>query len=102
LFHLSAYNMTKHAVVGLIRGLSADLIATGVTAVAVSPGSTATEMLAATAALYNVETDALVQHQRLRRVLGPEELAATVAFCCSLEGAALNGGVVSADGGFGQ
>ena len=54
LFHLAAYTAAKHAVVGLVRGLAADLVGTGVTAVAVSPGATDTAMLAATADLYGV------------------------------------------------
>jgi hypothetical protein len=33
-------------------------------------------------------------------LLEPAEVAATIAFCCSVEGAALNGSVVRADGGF--
>jgi NAD(P)-dependent dehydrogenase (short-subunit alcohol dehydrogenase family) len=39
-------------------------------------------------------------NQLLRRLLDPDEVAATIAFCCSVEGAALNGSVVHADGGF--
>ncbi len=101
LFHLAAYTVAKHAVVGLVRALAADLAGTGVTAVAVSPGSTGTAMLQQSAALYDTTTDDLAGHQLLRRVLEPDEIAATVAFCCSREGAALNGGVVAADGGFG-
>ncbi len=101
LFHLAAYNVAKHAVVGLVRGLAADLAGTGITAVAVSPGSTGTAMLQQTAELYGTTTDDLAGHQLLRRALEPAEVAATVAFCCSREGAALNGGVVAADGGFG-
>ena len=101
LFHLAAYNAAKHAVVGLVRGLAADLVATGVTAVAVSPGATDTAMLRRTAELYpDATVDDLVAHQLLRRPLAPEEVAATVAFCCSADGAVLNGGVVPADGGF--
>lgn len=101
LFRLAGYTMAKHAVVGLIRGLSADLVGTGVTAVAVSPGSTDTSMLAATAALYGLDSvDDFIDSSALRRILDPEEIAATIAFCCSLEGAALNGSVVSAAGGF--
>lgn len=101
LFHLAAYNAAKHAVVGIVRGLAADLVASGVTAVAVSPGSTDTAMLTQTAALYPDATpDDLVAHQLLRRSLTPEEVAATIAFCCSPAGAVLNGGVVQADGGF--
>ena len=101
LFHLAGYCASKHAVVGIVRGLAADLVGTGVTAVAVSPGSTDTAMLAATAALYRTSPSDLVNHQGLRRALTPAEIAATVALCCSAEGAALNGSVVNADGGFG-
>lgn len=100
LFHLAAYSTVKHAVVGLVRGLAADLVGTGVTAVAVSPGSTNTDMLAQTAALYDVPVEDLAGHTKLRRVLEPDEIAATIAFCCSPAAAALNGSVVQADGGF--
>ncbi|MFJ6133028.1 mycofactocin-coupled SDR family oxidoreductase [Janibacter terrae] len=100
LFHLAAYNAAKHAVVGMVRGLAADLVGTGVTAVAVSPGGTDTPMLAATAALYGTTSEHLAEHQLLRRPLDPDEIAATVSLCCSPAGAALNGGVVAADGGF--
>lgn len=101
LFHLTAYNAAKHAVVGIVKGLSADLTGTGVTATAVSPGSTRTAMLAATAALYDVaETEDFAASQRIQRLITPEEVAATVGFCCSLEGAVTNGSVVHADGGF--
>lgn len=101
LFHLAGYNASKHAALGIVRGLAADLVGTGVTAVAVSPGSTETAMLRRTAELYDVTTDELASHQLLGRPLAPEELAATVAHCASaLGGAALNGSVVKADGGF--
>ncbi|MEX0426575.1 mycofactocin-coupled SDR family oxidoreductase [Nocardioides sp. DS6] len=101
LFHLAAYNAAKHAVVGMVRGLAADLAGTGVTAVAVSPGSTRTPMLAETARLYpDADVDDLAAHQLLQRPLEPAEIAATIAFCCSREGAAVNGSVVHADGGF--
>jgi SDR family mycofactocin-dependent oxidoreductase len=101
LFGLAAYSATKHAVVGLVKGLAADLVGTGITAVAVSPGSTRTDMLAATADLYGLESAEDFAHtQLLRRLIEPDEIAATIAFCCSRDGAVLNGGVVHADGGF--
>ena len=100
LFRLAGYTAVKHAVVGIVRGLAADLVGTGVTAVAVSPGSTRTPMLDQTAAIYGTSVDDLAQHQLLQRPLEPDEVAATIAFCCSREGAALNGSVVAADGGF--
>lgn len=101
LHHLAAYNVAKHAVVGLVKGLAADLVGTGATACAVSPGSTRTPMLDATAALYGLDdAEVFADHQLLRRVLDPDEVAAAVAFCCSPEAAVLNGSVVHADGGF--
>lgn len=101
LFQLAGYTAAKHAVVGIVRGLAADLAGTGVTAVAVSPGSTRTDMLSQTARLYDdASVDDLVSHQLLGRALEPEEVAETIAFCCSPHGAALNGSVIHADGGF--
>lgn len=105
LFSLSAYTTVKHAVIGIVRGLAADLVGTGVTAVAVSPGATRSPMLTATAALYGLRGEEgiaeLARHQGLRRPLEPAEIADVVAACCSPAGAALHGSVVSADGGFG-
>lgn len=101
LYWLSAYTTAKHAVVGIVRGLAADLAGTGVTAAAVSPGSTDTKMLAATARIYGLDSvAALAEHQLLRRVITPAEIAATIAYCCSPAGAVVNGTVVHADGGF--
>ena len=95
LFHLAGYTAVKHAVIGLVRGLAADLVGTGVTAVAVSPGATRTRMLDATARLYGLDdpTD-LAAHQPSHRVHEPEEVAATIVHCCSVAGGVLNGSVV--------
>lgn len=101
LFRLAAYNAAKHAVVGIVKGLAADLVGTGVTACAVSPGSTRTPMLDATAAIYELsDAEEFADHQLLRRLLDPDEIAATIAFCCSRDAAVLTGSVVHADGGF--
>lgn len=100
LFHLAGYTAAKHAVVGLVRGLAADLVGTGVTATAVAPGATDSPMLEATADLYGVTAKELAQWQLLRDRLHPREVAAAIAFACSSEGRVLNGSVVAADGGF--
>ena len=55
----------------------------GVTAVAIAPGSTRTPMLAATADLYDTTPDELASHQGIRRLIEPEEIAQTIALCCS-------------------
>jgi SDR family mycofactocin-dependent oxidoreductase len=101
LFRLAGYNIAKHAVVGLVKGLAADLVGTGVTAAAVSPGATRTRMLDATAALYGLgHAEDFASSHLIRRLITPSEIAQTVAFCCSVEGAVLNGSVVMAAGGF--
>lgn len=101
MFHLGGYTVSKHAVVGIVRALAADLVGTGVSAVAVSPGATNTRLLAATADLYGTSTAELAAHQGLRRAIQPAEVASVLALCCEPAGGILNGSVVSADGGFG-
>jgi SDR family mycofactocin-dependent oxidoreductase len=100
LFNLAGYTASKHAVVGIVRGLAADLVGTGMAAIAIAPGSTRTPMLAATADLYNTTPAGLAEHQGIRRLIEPVEIAEVIALCCSPAGAALNGSVVRADGGF--
>ena len=56
LYHLAPYSAAKHAVVGLIRGVAMDLAPYGVTANAVSPGSTRTAILDASAKVYDLES----------------------------------------------
>ncbi|MGW3285918.1 mycofactocin-coupled SDR family oxidoreductase [Streptomyces sp. NPDC001002] len=101
LFHLGAYGTAKHAVVGLVRGLAADLVNTGVTAVAVSPGSTRTAMLAAATGFYGLDdVEDFAESQLQGRLIEPEEVAGLVAYCCSPGGGVANGAVMSAEGGF--
>jgi SDR family mycofactocin-dependent oxidoreductase len=101
LFHLTGYGMAKHAVIGLARGLAADLTGTGVTAVAVCPGSTRTPMLSATATLYGLDdVESFASSQLTGRLIEPAEVAEVIAFCCSRAGGVATGSVVSAEGGF--
>ena len=100
MWHLAAYITAKHAVVGLVLGLAADLRGTGVTAMAVSPGSTRTPMLSATAALYGLEgQEELSHHQLVERLLEPAEVAAAICWLCSEQSSAMTGSVLHADGG---
>jgi len=101
LLHLTGYNAAKHAVVGLVRGLATDLGGTGVTATAVSPGSTRTDMLTATAAQYGLgDVEEFGRHQLVGRLLEPTEVAAAVCWLCGEQSAAVTGSVLHADGGF--
>jgi SDR family mycofactocin-dependent oxidoreductase len=100
LWGLSAYCMAKHAVAGLVRGLAADLRDTEVSVSGVSPGSTETDMLAATAGLYGLDdTSAFTRSQAGGRLLAADEVAAVVEFACTA-GQVVHGSVVSAGGGF--
>lgn len=100
LFHLAAYSAAKHAVVGLVRGVAMDLAPYGVTANVVSPGSTRTAMLDASAAVYGLADAAeLAVHQPLGRLLEPVEVARALAWICSPASSAMTGANVAVDGG---
>jgi len=100
LLHLTAYSAAKHAVVGLVRGLAADLAESGITANAVSPGSTRTAMLDASAAMYGLDdVEAFAEHQPIGRLLEPGEPAALIAWLCSEAASGVTGAVIPVDGG---
>jgi SDR family mycofactocin-dependent oxidoreductase len=97
---LSAYCAAKAGVSGLIRGLAAELGDTGVTANAVSPGSTRTRILNESARLYGLESgEELGAQQPLGRALDPGEVAAMIAWLAGPEGGALTGADIPVDGG---
>lgn len=97
---LAAYCAAKAGVAGLIRALAAELGGTGVTANAVSPGSTGTPMLAESARLYDLPAAAdFASSQPMGRVLEPAEIAAVLAFLAGPDSSAMTGAVVPVDGG---
>ena len=98
--HLAAYSAAKHAVVGLIRGVAMDLAEFGVTANAVSPGSTRTSILDASARVYGMASGELFAAQQpIGRLLDPSEIAAAVVWLCSASSSALTGANIAVDGG---
>jgi SDR family mycofactocin-dependent oxidoreductase len=97
---LAAYCAAKAGVAGLIRALAVELGATGVTANAVSPGSTATPILAESARLYGLDSAAdFARQQPARRLLDPAEIAAVLVFLAGPGSSAMTGAVVPVDGG---
>jgi SDR family mycofactocin-dependent oxidoreductase len=100
LYHLAAYSAAKHAVVGLIRGTAMDLAQYGITANCVSPGSTRTKLLDASAAVYELAgPEEFAQQQPLGRLIEPVEVAASIAWLCSPSASAITGADVAVDGG---
>lgn len=97
---LAAYCAAKAGVTGLVRGLAAELRGTGVTANAVSPGSTATSILDESARLYHLESaEAFSSQQPLERLLDPDEVAAALVWLAGTDTAAVTGATVAVDGG---
>jgi len=97
---LSAYGAAKAGVAGLVRGLAAELTDTGVTANAISPGSTATAMLDESARLYGIpDAGSFADQQPVKRLLTPDEVAAALVWLAGTESGALTGAVIPVDGG---
>jgi SDR family mycofactocin-dependent oxidoreductase len=97
---LAAYCAAKAGVAGLIRSLAAELGDTGVTANAVSPGSTDTPILAESARLYGLPgAESFAVQQPVRRLLDAAEIAAVLAFLAGPASSAMTGSVVPVDGG---
>jgi SDR family mycofactocin-dependent oxidoreductase len=97
---LAAYCAAKAGVAGLIRALAAELGETGVTANAVSPGSTDTPILAESARLYGLPgASAFAAQQPVRRLLTPDEVAAALAWLAGEASGGITGAVVPVDGG---
>ena len=97
---LASYSAAKHAVIGFIKSLAAELGPEGITANAVAPGSTATEMLQASAAIYGLASaQEFATHHQLGRLVEPDEVAALLAWLCGADSAAITGAVLPVDAG---
>jgi NAD(P)-dependent dehydrogenase (short-subunit alcohol dehydrogenase family) len=105
--YTAAYSASKHAAVGLMRAVAAELAGTGVTANAVCPTYVRTEMMSRSIARIVAATNrseeeaeaALATSSPLGRVLEPDEVAFAVAFLAAPEAAAINGQTLVLDGG---
>jgi NAD(P)-dependent dehydrogenase (short-subunit alcohol dehydrogenase family) len=105
--YTAAYSASKHAAVGLMRAVAAEVAGTGVTVNAVCPGFVRTDMTAASVQRIVATTGrsepeaeaALAATAPLGRLLEPEEVAFAVAFLAAPEAGAVNGQTLVLDGG---
>lgn len=97
---LAAYCAAKAGVAGYVRALAVELADHGITANAVSPGSTETAMLDATADLYDLPgASSFAAQQPIHRLLAPEEIARALVFLADEAAGGITGTVLRVDGG---
>ncbi|MEO0344767.1 MAG: SDR family oxidoreductase [Pseudomonadota bacterium] len=90
-----SYATSKHAVHGLMRATCQDLAGSGVHTAVVAPGFTDTEMLRNHVGGDSDILDAIASGVTFGRLIEPEEIAATIAFC--IDNAVINGAVIHAN-----
>jgi NAD(P)-dependent dehydrogenase (short-subunit alcohol dehydrogenase family) len=105
--YTAAYTASKHAAVGLMRAVAAEVAGSGVTANAVCPGFVDTDMTQtsvrriaqATGRSEGEAQAAVAAMSPLGRLLAPAEVAFAVAFLAAPEAGAINGQTLVLDGG---
>jgi NAD(P)-dependent dehydrogenase (short-subunit alcohol dehydrogenase family) len=105
--YTAAYAASKHAALGLMRSVAAEVAGSGVTSNAVCPTFVRTDMTARSVAKVAEATGkseedseaSLAALSPLGRLLEPAEVAFAVAFLAATEAGAINGQAIVLDGG---
>jgi NAD(P)-dependent dehydrogenase (short-subunit alcohol dehydrogenase family) len=105
--YIAAYCASKHAVIGLTRALAVEVATKGITVNAVCPGYTDTEMVKETVANIVDKTGRtpdqalteLTARNPQRRLIKPQEVAATVAWLCLPDSDSITGQAIAISGG---
>jgi NAD(P)-dependent dehydrogenase (short-subunit alcohol dehydrogenase family) len=105
--YIAAYCASKHAVIGLTRALAVEVATKGITVNAVCPGYTDTEMVKETVANIVAKTGRtpdqalteLTARNPQRRLIKPQEVAATVAWLCLPDSDSITGQAIAISGG---
>jgi NAD(P)-dependent dehydrogenase (short-subunit alcohol dehydrogenase family) len=103
LANFSAYNASKHGVVGLTRTAALEFATEGVRVNAVGPGFARTAMITDRGLEAKPGTDVYKELEALHpmnRMAEPSEIAESVAFLCSDASSFTTGQVLLADGGY--
>ena len=93
---LSVYGATKASMIGFTRSLAREVGRAGVTVNAVAPGFVDTEM---TKELTEEHRDQIIRRSALRRLVGVDDVAASVAYLLSDGARNITGTVITVDAG---
>lgn len=105
--YTAAYTAAKHGAVGLMRALAAELASTNVTANAVCPGFTDTDLVAQAVATISGKTGRSAEEARAElaslnpqgRLVTPDEVANAVLWLCLPESRSITGQAIPVAGG---
>ncbi|HEY1890245.1 MAG TPA: SDR family NAD(P)-dependent oxidoreductase [Steroidobacteraceae bacterium] len=94
---LSAYSATKASLEGFTRSLAREAGPLGITVNAVAPGFVDTAM---TSELNDKDRQRMIARSALRRMVGPDDVAAAVAYLMSDEARNITGTTLTVDAGY--